>query len=42
MPAPYQSHMDIPLDTVKAIDGRAIDLRASDGEGAAWWDTVAA
>ncbi|CAM3374857.1 hypothetical protein CBM2609_P80008 [Cupriavidus taiwanensis] len=42
MPAPYQSHMDIPRDTVKAIYRSAIDPRASDGEGAAWWDAVAA
>ncbi|QBY56406.1 hypothetical protein [Cupriavidus oxalaticus] len=33
--------MDIPLDTVKVIYRRAIDPRASDGEGAAWWAAVA-
>jgi hypothetical protein len=33
--------MDIPLDAVKAIYRRAIDTRAGDGEGAAWWAAVA-
>lgn len=33
--------MDIPLDTVKAIYRRAIDAKATDGEGAAWWAAVA-
>ena len=31
----------ISLDTAKAIYLRAVDPRASDSEGAAWWDDVA-
>lgn len=34
--------MDIALDTVKAIYRRAIDPKATDGEGDAWWASVAA
>ncbi len=34
--------MSIPLDTAKAIYRRAIDPRASDREGEAWWAAVAA
>lgn len=34
--------MDIALDAVKAIYRRAVDANASDGEGAAWWASVAA
>jgi hypothetical protein len=30
-----------PLDTAKAIYLCAVDPRASDSEGAAWWDEVA-
>jgi hypothetical protein len=33
--------MQISLDTAKAVYRKAIDPRASDGEGAAWWDEVA-
>ncbi|WP_232072537.1 hypothetical protein [Paraburkholderia pallida] len=33
--------MRITLDSAKAIYRKAIDSRASDGEGAAWWDEVA-
>lgn len=33
--------MQIALDTAKAIYRNAIDPRASDGEGAAWWNEVA-
>ncbi|WP_176331903.1 hypothetical protein [Burkholderia vietnamiensis] len=33
--------MQITLDTAKAVYRKAIDPRASDGEGAAWWDEVA-
>ncbi|MCP3715401.1 hypothetical protein [Paraburkholderia sp. CNPSo 3281] len=33
--------MHITLDTAKAIYRNAIDSRASDGEGATWWDEVA-
>ena len=32
--------MVISLDVAKAIYRHAIDSRASDGEGAAWWDEV--
>lgn len=31
----------ISLDAAKAIYRHAVDPRASDGEGAAWWDEVA-
>ncbi|PVX85683.1 hypothetical protein [Paraburkholderia unamae] len=34
--------MHITLDTAKAIYREAVDSRASDGEGATWWDEVAA
>ena len=34
--------IDIPLDTAKAIYRCAIDARASDSEGAAWWEAVVA
>lgn len=34
--------MNIPLDTVKTIYRRAIDAKATDGEGADWWAAVAA
>jgi hypothetical protein len=34
--------MDIPLETAKTIYRRAIDARASDHEGTAWWQAVAA
>ncbi|WP_175924547.1 hypothetical protein [Burkholderia latens] len=33
--------MAISLDEAKAIYRQAIDSRAGDGEGAAWWDEVA-
>lgn len=33
--------MQITIDTAKAVYRKAIDPRASDGEGAAWWDEVA-
>ncbi|MCA8355713.1 hypothetical protein [Burkholderia cepacia] len=33
--------MTISLNDAKAIYRNAIDSRASDGEGAAWWDEVA-
>ncbi|MXN79618.1 hypothetical protein GR157_33470 [Burkholderia sp. 4701] len=33
--------MQITLDTAKAIYRKAIDPRARDGEGDAWWDEVA-
>ncbi|WP_176091174.1 hypothetical protein [Burkholderia ambifaria] len=33
--------MQITLDTAKAVYRKAVDPRASDGEGAAWWDEVA-
>jgi len=33
--------MDIPLDAVKAIYRRAVDTKAGDGEGVAWWAAVA-
>ncbi|WP_082079980.1 hypothetical protein [Cupriavidus basilensis] len=33
--------MDISLDTAKAIYRRAIDARATDAEGSAWWAAVA-
>ncbi|MBB5448041.1 MULTISPECIES: hypothetical protein [unclassified Paraburkholderia] len=33
--------MAISLDAAKAIYRQAIDPRASDAEGAAWWDEVA-
>ncbi|MBU9192984.1 hypothetical protein KTD33_00360 [Burkholderia gladioli] len=33
--------MQIALDTAKAVYRKAIDPRAADGEGAAWWDEVA-
>ena len=33
--------MSIPLETAKAIYRRAIDPRASDHEGEAWWAAVA-
>ncbi|NOV27808.1 MULTISPECIES: hypothetical protein [Cupriavidus] len=33
--------MIIPLETAKAIYRRAIDPRASDHEGEAWWAAVA-
>ena len=33
--------MQITLDTAEAIYRKAIDPRASDGEGATWWDEVA-
>ncbi|MCS6496806.1 hypothetical protein NX905_21410 [Burkholderia thailandensis] len=33
--------MAISLNAAKAIYRDAIDPRASDGEGAAWWDEVA-
>lgn len=33
--------MDLAIDTVKAIYRRAIDEKASDGEGDAWWACVA-
>ncbi|CAG9169935.1 hypothetical protein [Cupriavidus pinatubonensis] len=33
--------MNIPLDTAKAIYRRAIDAKATEGEGAAWWEDVA-
>ncbi|WP_213781784.1 hypothetical protein [Caballeronia sp. dw_276] len=33
--------MAIALDAAKAIYRQAVDPRASDGEGAAWWDEVA-
>ncbi|MFJ4291314.1 hypothetical protein ACIP1U_16245 [Cupriavidus sp. NPDC089707] len=32
----------MPLEAVKAIYRRAIDPKASDGEGEAWWAAVAA
>ncbi|KVF30409.1 hypothetical protein [Burkholderia vietnamiensis] len=33
--------MQITLDTAKAVYRKAIDSRAGDGEGAAWWDEIA-
>lgn len=33
--------MPIPLESVKLIYLHAIDARASDGEGEAWWSEVA-
>jgi len=33
--------MTISVNDAKAINRNAIDSRASDGEGAAWWDEVA-
>ncbi|QEZ48796.1 hypothetical protein [Cupriavidus oxalaticus] len=33
--------MNIPMETVKSIYRRAIDPRASDGEGNVWWASVA-
>lgn len=32
--------MQITVDTAKAIYRKAIDPRASDGEGLIWWDEV--
>ena len=34
--------MNVSLDTAKTIYRRAIDEKAHDGEGAAWWAAVAA
>ncbi len=34
--------MIIALDAVKAVYRRAIDAKASDGEGPAWWAEVSA
>jgi hypothetical protein len=34
--------MNLLLDIVKEIYRRAIDAKASDGEGAAWWEAVTA
>lgn len=42
MPALYESPLDIPLETAKAIYRRALEPNASDGEGEAWWAAVAA
>ncbi|EYS85845.1 hypothetical protein CF68_09005 [Cupriavidus sp. SK-4] len=42
MPALYESPLDMPLETAKAIYRRAIEPNASDGEGEAWWAAVAA
>ncbi|MFS8981555.1 hypothetical protein PO002_45700, partial [Cupriavidus necator] len=33
---------DLPLEAVKSVYRRAIDAKASDAEGAAWWAAVAA
>ncbi|QUN31942.1 hypothetical protein KB879_37245 (plasmid) [Cupriavidus sp. KK10] len=42
MPALYESPLDMPLETAKALYRRAIEPNASYGEGDAWWAAVAA
>ena len=39
---PAMATQPLSLDAAKAIYRQAVDLRASDGESAAWWDEVAA
>ncbi len=39
--APVAAPPSVPLEEVKAVYRAAIDARASDAEGAAWWSEVA-